>query len=285
MGVYALCYVLLKIGLPYSPPLLFGALRIMLGGLALLGLILATKGQLWPRKTPLGWMLFLGFVAMAASTATMFKAGELGSAGLSSVLGNVQPLLTLVFALLILQERISGRKIVAGLVGLVGIGLISLPAFRDSAVGSTEGALLALGSSAVVAFVNIIVKRYVPDVDILSASAWQLLMGSVPLFAASALLEDWTTFNPVPEFIALLLFLGLIGSGFNTFAWYRILKREEVGIVSMYYFVVPAFGLLAAWMAFGEILGLEQWIGVAVICGSLGLVATAGEPKLAAEAS
>lgn len=32
MDVYALCYVLLKIGIPYSPPLLFGGLRIMLGG-------------------------------------------------------------------------------------------------------------------------------------------------------------------------------------------------------------------------------------------------------------
>lgn len=230
-------------------------------------------------------MLFLGFVAMGASTATMFKAGELGSAGLSSVLGNVQPLLTLVFALAILQERITPGKMVASLVGLVGIGLISLPAFRDSGIGLTEGALLALASSAVVALVNVIVKRYVPEGDILSASAWQLLMGSVPLFASSALFEDWNLFNPVPGFVALLLFLGLIGSGFNTFAWYRILKREEVGIVSMYYFIVPALGLLAGWVAFGETLGLEQWIGVVVICGSLGLLAAEGRPSLGEEAT
>lgn len=93
------------------------------------------------------------------------------------------------------------------------------------------------------------------------------------------------SFNPVPGFVALLLFLGLIGSGFNTFAWYRILKREEAGLVSMYYFIVPAFGLLAAWIAFGETLELEQWIGVAVICGSLGLVAFASKTKLAEEAA
>jgi drug/metabolite transporter (DMT)-like permease len=230
-------------------------------------------------------MLFLGFVATAASTATMFLAGEKGSAGLSSVLGNVQPILTLVLALAILHESITFGKIASAIIGIVGIGLISLPAFRIAGVGQMEGALLALGSSAVVASANILVKRFVPKEEILPASAWQLLMGCAPLLVASAMIEDWSKFNPVPGFLALLLFLGLIGTGFNTFAWYRLLKREDAGLVSMFYFAVPVIGLLSGWLVFGETLVLEQWIGVGVISISLGFLAAESKKRLVLEAA
>lgn len=269
MGVYALCYIGIKFGLPHSPPLLFGGLRVALGGIALLTLILATKTPWWPRNTPLRWMLLLGFVATAASTATMFLAAAHGSAGMAAVLGNMQPILTLVLALSILHERVTAGKLTAAGLGLVGIVLLSLPVFHQGGIGQIEGAALALGSSAIVATANILVKRVIPKEDVLPASAWQLVMGCIPLFIASSLTEDWTKFHAVPGFIALLLFLGLIGTGYNTFAWYRMVKREDVGFISMFYFVVPVIGLISGWLVFGERLMTEQWIGMAVIAGAL----------------
>ena len=273
MGVYSLCYVGIKFGLPHSPPLLFGGLRVALGGVALFGLMILTKSAWWPRNTPMKWMILLGFVATAASTATMFLAAEHGSAGLASVLGNIQPLLTLVLALLILREQITFPKIASAILGIVGVILLSLPIFHQGGVGQIQGATLALTSSLVVASANILVKRVVPKEDILPASAWQLMMGSVPLVVASALTEDWTKFHPSSLFMGLLLFLGLIGTGYNTFAWYRFIKREDIGLVSMFYFVVPVIGLLSGWLIFGEGLMLEQWIGMSVIAVALVFVA------------
>lgn len=269
MGVYSLCYIGIKFGLPHSPPLLFGGLRVALGGVALLALMLATRSPWWPKNTPLKWMLLLGFVATAASTATMFLAAKHGSAGMAAVLGNMQPILTLVLALTILRERITTGKITAAVLGVVGIVLLSLPVFQRGGTGQIEGALLAFGSSLIVALANILVKRFIPKEDILPASAWQLVMGCIPLLIASALTENWSKFHAVPGFIALLLFLGLIGTGYNTFAWYKLVKREDVGFVSMFYFVVPAIGLISGWLVFGESLVAEQWIGMGVIASAL----------------
>lgn len=269
MGVYSLCYIGIKLGLPHSPPLLFGGLRVALGGVALFALMLGTKSPWWPRNTPLKWLLLLGFVATSVSTATMFLAAKHGSAGMASVLGNMQPILTLVLALAILRERVTPGKVKAAALGILGIVLISLPVFRMGGIGQIEGAALALGSSLVVATANILVKRFIPKEDILPASAWQLVMGCIPLLVASALVENWAKFHAVPGFIALLLFLGLIGTGYNTFAWYRLVKREDVGFVSMFYFVVPVIGLLSGWLVFGEKLMGEQWLGMAVIAGAL----------------
>jgi probable blue pigment (indigoidine) exporter len=283
MGVYSLCYIGIKFGLPHSPPLLFGALRLSLGGAALLALILGTKSPWWPKNTPLKWMLLLGFVATAASTATMFLAAEHGSAGMASVLGNMQPILTLVLALAILRERVTPGKVKAAILGIAGIVLISLPMFRMGGIGQIEGAALALGSSAVVATANILVKRFIPKDDILPASAWQLVMGCIPLFIASLLTENWSKFHAAPSFIGLLLFLGLIGTGYNTFAWYKLVKREDVGFISMFYFVVPVIGLISGWLVFGETLMAEQWVGMAVIASALVFLAkeSKSQPEVA----
>lgn len=280
MGVDSLCYIAIKLGLPHSPPLLFAAMRLSIGGIALLAMMLTTSSALLPKKDSVRWILLLGFVATAASYATMFLAADQGSAGLASVLGNMQPILTLVLAFFILHEQITAGKIWACVLGVSGIVLISLPVFHKGGTGELRGALLALGSSCVVAVANIIVKRVMPKEDLLPAAAWQLLMGSVPLFIASWFIESWAKFHLDLKFVGLLLFLGIIGSGFNTFAWYRLLKREEVSMISMFYFVIPVIGLLSAWLILGEVLMIEQWIGMVVIAGALVFLAREPRPTI-----
>ena len=279
MGVDSLCFIGIKLGLPHAPPLLFGALRVSIGGIFLIALMIATSSRLWPTRTSLGWLALLGFVATAASTATMFLAAEHGSAGLASVLGNMQPILTLVLALLILHEKITPGKVWACILGVVGIILISLPVFHSGGTGELRSALFAIGSSSVVAIVNVIVKRVIPEEDLLPAVAWQLIMGCVPLFIVSRITESWSWFHPDVKFISLLLVLGMVGTGFNTFAWYRLVKKEDVSFISMFYFVVPIIGILAGWIAFKETLVLEQWLGMAVIASALVFLAHESKTK------
>ena len=38
-AVYALCFIAIKTGLAYAPPLAFGGLRALIGGVVLLGLV------------------------------------------------------------------------------------------------------------------------------------------------------------------------------------------------------------------------------------------------------
>ena len=52
--IYALCFVAIKAGLPYAPPLLFGGLRALIAGVALLGLAGALGQSLWPARRAWG---------------------------------------------------------------------------------------------------------------------------------------------------------------------------------------------------------------------------------------
>ncbi len=48
--VYATCFVAIKIGLAFAPPLLFAGLRALIAGLALLGLLIIWRHPVLPAR-------------------------------------------------------------------------------------------------------------------------------------------------------------------------------------------------------------------------------------------
>ncbi|HZD58354.1 MAG TPA: EamA family transporter, partial [Anaerolineales bacterium] len=59
--IYSVCYVMIKAGLAYAPPLLFGGLRTLIAGTALLGWTFIRHERLLPSKTSWKGLLILSF--------------------------------------------------------------------------------------------------------------------------------------------------------------------------------------------------------------------------------
>lgn len=179
----AVCFVGIKLGLAYAPPLAFGGLRALIAGVVLLAVAASLRAPVRPARRD-GWPLAL--LAVTATTATygaMFASPAQMGAGLASVLGNVQPLLVLALGALVLGERLTRGKIMALAAGLVGIGMILYPALTSSSSGSaaTTGSVLALGASAGAAVGSVVVKRIRVRPGLVALTGWQLVIGSVPL--------------------------------------------------------------------------------------------------------
>ncbi len=49
-AVHALCFIAIKTGLAYAPPLAFGGLRALIGGVVLLGLALVAQQRPLPSR-------------------------------------------------------------------------------------------------------------------------------------------------------------------------------------------------------------------------------------------
>lgn len=263
MALYALCFIGIKVALPHAPPFFFGGIRMLVGGAALLTALLASRAPILPARTQWGWVIGLGLLATFGGTATMFLAAKEASVGVASVLGNLQPILTLALALMFLGEKATSSKLAALALGTAGIVLISLPAISVGGVGEAKGAALALGSSLIVAITNVAVKR-IPGEELLRIVTWQLLLGSVPLFAASIAVESWTAIHFNGVFVTAALILGLLGTAFVNYAWYKVIQREDVGRVGMFFFLVPVIGLLSSVLLFGEKISAVQAAGMVV---------------------
>lgn len=261
----AVCYPLVKTGLQFVPPLWFAGMRTILGGLALL-LVLAIRRQpIWPAARLVWWIPPLGALATTLTFGTMFASQAYTSAGIASVLGNIQPLLIIVLAALWLGERINLNKAMALLLGLAGVTMLALPAWRETTGNGSYGVVLALGSSVGAAAASVMIKKLQAGRDLMALTGWQLVVGGFALLGLSATFEPRADIRWTAEFAGMLLFLALFGTAMSTWLWFWLLERAEVGRLSLYLFLVPVFGLFASMLSLGERLTVAQMGGVGVI--------------------
>nr|MBF6594851.1 DMT family transporter [Thermaceae bacterium] len=209
----AACFVLIKAGLAFAPPFLFAALRLLLAGLAL-GLLLPVLGQpLLPSRSDWPWLGLLALASTAFAYGAMFSSPSLSGAGLAAVLGNVQPLILTGLTVYFLKERFTLSKALALGLGLLGILLMAWPALVSPGGLEVSGAGLALASSLGFAVGSLVIRRLEPP-HLLTLTAWQLLLGSLPLFAGWLLWERGSEVRIGLEFVGLLLVLALAGTAF-----------------------------------------------------------------------
>jgi drug/metabolite transporter (DMT)-like permease len=153
---------------------------------------------------------------------------------------------------------------VAVVLGALGVLLISAAALAGPDAYGLSGALLALAASGGLAVGSVLAKRMGPQPRLIAVTAWQLILGSLPLLAAAGIVERDATVVWTGEFVGLLLFLGLAGTALPTPVWYWVLRHDDVGRLSIVLFLVPVFGLALAATVFGERLGAAEGLGVAL---------------------
>lgn len=269
--IYAVCYVTIKAGLAFAPPLLFAGLRALIAGISLLAITIVLHQPLVPN--PRQW-LHMGALALTATTMTyagMFLSPGRVGAGIASVLGNVQPLVIIILAGVFLGERLTPGKLAALLLGLIGVYFIVSPSLNVTDNSGALGLILALAASVGSACGSIIFKTMKSQQQLFTITAWQLIVGSLPLFVGSLAIERDVKVVWNGEFLGLLLFLALIGTSFTSVVWYWLVQREDVGRLSISLFLVPLLGLAIAVVTLGEELSLLKAVGVFIALVGVGI--------------
>jgi drug/metabolite transporter (DMT)-like permease len=183
----------------------------------------------------------------------MFLGGGIISPGLATVLTNTQPLIAAVLAYAALGERL-GRGGVAGLLlGFAGILLIALSGSRGEGTITTPlGVAYVLLGAVGVAGGNVLLKRLAGRVDPLMATAWQLLLGGLPLLLASLVFEAPFRVTWSVAFVVVLLALGLLGTALAFVLWFSLLARTELTRLNSFTFLTPVLALLIGVLFFSE---------------------------------
>ena len=272
-AIQAVCFTLIKTGLEFAPPLLFGGLRALIGGSALLALVALRGRPLLPARSSWAGVLLLAVVATTITFAAMFLSPGRTEAGIASALGNLQPFLTLLLAVWLFSEPLSIAKAAAVALGVTGVTLISFPALSTSGALGISGAALALGVSIGSTAGNVLVKRMRLGDLLLAVTGWQLAIGGLLLILLSGLVDEPVKLTLGLEFLGILLFLALAGTALITALWFGFVQEGEMGRLATFFYLVPVFGLAIAVVVFDEAVGALTIGGAFLILLAVGVMA------------
>ncbi len=235
-----------KIGLIYSSPILLVAFRFSLAGI-----LMAIFVVLWKRPHPstlIDWgkIFVIGFFQTAGVMGCIFVSLETITAGESSILTFINPLLVIIFGTIFLKLAYRRLQWIGVILGFLGV-FITFGAHLSIKVGTILGFLSAVSW----AIGTLLIKTWGQKIDVWVLTAYQMLFGGLILFLSSFILEK-PFFEVTTTSMLILLWLAIMASIVQFAVWFYLLHIGDPGKTSAFLFLAPFFGVLSGWILLQE---------------------------------
>ncbi|MEY2341179.1 DMT family transporter [Acidithiobacillus sp. IBUN Pt1247-S3] len=261
-------WVVMKVALQNSAPLLFAALRVVLSAPVLLLYLLLQKRSL--ALPSLGYIVPYGLLQSTGFVGATLLALEYAGAGKTAILVYMMPIWLMLLAWPVLGERLHGLQIPALVLALLGLVIILEPWRAGSS--PWQGPFFALISGMSWAASAIWHKRFVPKgQDLINATFWQASIGGTVLLITALVFEGWQVRWTGP-FIAALAYNAIPGTALAYVLWLFALRHLPSGVAGIATLFAPLIGVFAAWLQLGERPNIWEAIGMAGIFSALFLV-------------
>jgi probable blue pigment (indigoidine) exporter len=247
--------------LPVDRPLFNGVARALPAGL----LLVAATRVLPPRGCRLR-VAVLGTLYIGVFFPLLFVSASRLPGGVAALLGAAGPLVTLGLARLMVGERATARKVVAGVCGVAGVGLVVL---SSSARLDTLGVIAGLAGTTSMATGNVLARRWGRPAGVgpLAFTGWQLAAGGL-LLAPVALVVDGVPSSLSGSNLAGFAYLGVVNTSLAYALWFRGIGKVPVSSIAFLSLLSPITAAVAGWVVLDQHLGALQLVGVAVALGA-----------------
>lgn len=267
--IWASAFAAARFGLDDCPPLLYLVVRFLAAGTILLAWAAMTGARTRPREVAvlavLGLLNFAGYLGLA-NVALL----AVPSAIVATVIG-VNPVAAAGFGALLLGERITGRVALSLALGVIGVGLITVPRALAAPPGMWWGYPAIVASLLVFALGTVLFRRHGARAQPLIASGVQTFASGIALIPVSLALEPWGALRVTTPFVLSQVWLVLGVTIVGYLIWFRLLRTGTVAAAAAVQFLLPPLGLVYGAALHGERLTATDLIGVVPILAALAL--------------
>jgi drug/metabolite transporter (DMT)-like permease len=197
--------------------------------------------------------------------------------GRSAILAYTMPLWTVLLSAILLDEKLTGRRIAGVALGMAGLVLLLGTEFATLRTAPV-GALLVLGAAVSWAIGTILLKRFPTTLPTTSFVAWQLALGGLPI-ALGATVIDWGMWQPISLKPAIgLLYNMLVAFIFCHWAWFKIAISAPAGVASLSTMMIPVVGVFSGMLLLGEQPRWQEYAALILISSALATVLVPPRP-------
>jgi drug/metabolite transporter (DMT)-like permease len=264
---------MMKLAVTEMAPMRFRTLCLVAGAAGLFamaragGLRLTVPAGQWPRLIAIALFNISGWNIFAIYGVSLMASGR------AAILGYTMPVWSVPLSVWLLGEPFTRRRALGVALGISG--MLFLLGGEIQAVGrSPLGALCMLGAAVTWALGTVMMKRWPVDLPASSFTAWQLVVGLVPILAI-ALVGEQGPFNPfvlsTGPFLGVMFNL-VVAFNFCYWAWYKIALLAPVGVSSLSVMMVPVVGIFSSVVVLGEAPVWSDYTALILVVGALATV-------------
>ncbi len=267
-----------KLAIADCPPLLLLAARFLIAGVLMFGIAAVSRVRWTLGRRDILLFALLGIANQAIYLGVGYVALRDISAGLSVLIFSANPIVTAVFAALVLGERMTWAKAIGLVLGIAGVAFIVQSRLS---IGSDHLRGILLTVVSLLSFVGgtILFKRYAPKDGLWIGNGVQSLAAGIALLPFSLATESIGDIVPTWRLLACFAFLVLLVSVFAYLLWFKILTVSGATAASSYYFLLPPLGMLFGWLLLGEHVALSDLIGIIPVVLGIYLVTRPGPAR------
>ncbi len=245
-------YVVSKVVLEIIPPFALITTRLVLGALTL-WIIVALRGGLNIKREQFWQVAGVGLIGYGVSLGLQFIGTRLSTAANGSLVTSATPAFILVFACMLLHERITTRRLSALLVSSLGVIAVVDPRTAQLNPDLFWGNVALLGAALTWALYSVLVRVVTRNVDVLVVSLVAFL-GGLPIAVAGGAWEVQTQGlgTITVGVVGGILFLGIISTALAMVLWNTAFAVLDAGVASLTFFAQPVVGTLLGWLFLGE---------------------------------
>lgn len=241
----------------------------------LAGLCLAAVWPLFKGATPKGRDLaatcLMGVVLFVIGQRLQVYGNQIGSAGNSSVLMSIEPLVTSVGGAVFFHERIGPRRIAGfflGLCGVVALNRVWQPGFQWVGLAPS---LIFVSSFFCETGYTVLGKPVIMRASVMKMITISLLVG----LGINLLIDGRSTVAAAQHLSltswALLFFLAIVCTAIGYSVWFVVIRECPINLAALTIFAQSVFGVLFAALWVGEKLHWGHLFGSLIIVAGLAL--------------
>ncbi|MDD2717676.1 MAG: DMT family transporter [Candidatus Wallbacteria bacterium] len=263
-------FLFMKIVVSVISPLQVVWLRVLSGGLPIFVYALVMKVLSWKdcRRAH-----HFGAMALLANVLPYYfyvKGTQLLASGIAGVISGTTPLMTALLVVLILPaEKLNLQKGFGIFIGLIGVLLVAdlKSAFSFGKSGELVGVCFMLMGSISYAFAILYAKKVVAPLKMssLQLASYQALFASLLLIPVTPTQGMGAILENSKALLALVLGLGLTGTGLAFVMYYFIIDKLGAITASSVYYIPPVIALLFGALFRSETVTFLQILGTIII--------------------
>ena len=276
--VFSLCCLIwgstwlgIKVSLVSLTPFYSVGFRFLIASILVLIFVKYKKIEIMMDKTSILLYLVMGFLSYTIPYGLVYWGEQFIPSGLAAVLFGVYPFFVLLLSYLFLPgESIGFFKVLGIVLGFSGTLII----FSENIGGDISSYLLgmiALVVSALIQATNsVIIKKFGSYLNPLSMNFVPMLIAGISFLLIAIPIENFDELIFDANAYLSVIYLALFGTVIAFTAYYWLLKRVSVVILSLITFINPIIALILGWIVYDEKLSSQLLLGsILVLTGLL----------------